>query len=115
MHSAAWQILQRRGMAWTYAEGVMKRKIQYLFAGQGGKPVYVYGYLTDEGSSLPGRLMLEIVRTDPEPRPKPGLYAASDLPGGWLRLMPEEQQTQESDQGIVAAAREAGFSIIDRP
>ena len=93
----------------------MKRKVQYLFAGQGGKPVYVHGYLTDEGSSSPGHLMLEIVMTDPEPRPKPGLYAASDLPGGWLRLMPEEQRTKEGDQGIVAAAREAGFAVIDRP
>src|SRR5581483_9899539 len=57
---------------------LMKRKVEYIFAGNNGKPVYVQGYLTDESGSV----KLQVVSTNPEPRPAPGLYEAGNLPGG---------------------------------
>lgn len=90
----------------------MKRTVQYVFAGNNGKPVYVHGHLTDEHSMTPaGQLMLEVVSSEPEPRPKPGLYRSKDLPGGWIRLVPDKEVTKEQDEAIVRAAREAGFVV----
>jgi hypothetical protein len=93
----------------------MKRKAQFYYAGYGGKPVYVHGYLTDEhteGST--GRLMFEVICSEPEPRPKPGLYGARELPGGWMALMPEQEGepvSTERDAAILQAARAAGFPL----
>lgn len=87
----------------------MKRKVQFFYAGYGGKPVYVHGYLTDEGG---GRLLFEITASEPEPRPKPGLYGPDDLPGGWMTLMPEpDRDTRALDQTVLQAARAAGFPL----
>jgi hypothetical protein len=85
----------------------MKRQVQFFHAGYGGKPVYVHGYLTDEN----GRgLLFEVTWSEPEPRPKPGLYDARDLPGGWMTLMPEpDRDTRTLDQALLQAARAAGF------
>jgi hypothetical protein len=93
----------------------MKRKVQFLYAGHGGKPIYVYGYLTDEHDSSPRTLLFEVTKAEPESRPKPGVYRAADLPGGWMTLLPDRDQTpqvkSESDRSLVQAARAAGFPI----
>jgi hypothetical protein len=98
----------------------MKRKVQFLHAGYGGKPVYVQGYLTDE--QLPGSptaLLFEVTGSEPESRPKPGFYRADDLPGGWMTLLPDSDQTvqqpAESDRALLEAARTAGFPIREQP
>jgi hypothetical protein len=85
----------------------MRRKAQFFHAGYGGKPVYVHGYLTDENGSL----LFEVINSEPEPRPKPGLYRAADLPGGWMMLMPEPDQEPGSDERLLREARAAGFSV----
>jgi hypothetical protein len=96
----------------------MKRSAQFYYAGNGGKPVYVHGYLTNqqvEGTS--GRLMFEVVSSEPESRPRPGMYSASELPGGWMMLMPEKDGATSSpdDVAIIEAARAAGFPIRSGP
>ncbi len=94
----------------------MKRKVRFLYAGQGGRPVYVLGYLTDEhDGSPPGALLFEVTAAEPEPRPKPGLYAAQDLPGGWMTLMPrDESSSKDEDRPVIQAARAAGFALRER-
>jgi hypothetical protein len=97
----------------------MKRKVQFLHAGYGGKPVYVQGYLTDEAQPGSTTLLFEVTGSEPEPRPKPGLYRADDLPGGWMTLLPEPDESQQqavlSDNAVLEAARAAGFSIRNEP
>jgi len=85
----------------------MKRKVEYIFAGNNGKPVYVQGYLTDESGSV----KLQVVSTNPEPRPAPGLYEAGNLPGGWIRLLPETDATAQGDGAVVTTAVKAGFQF----
>jgi hypothetical protein len=97
----------------------MKRRAQFLYAGNGGKPVYVHGYLTDEHQSgSTTTLLFEVTGSEPEPRPKPGVYRADDLPGGWMTLMPESDQTPpqptESDQALLQIARAAGFPMKEQ-
>lgn len=84
----------------------MKRKVEYIFAGYGGKPVYVQGYLA-KGPDTAGRVKLQVVSTNPEPRPAPGFYEAADLPGGWIRLLPDPDGAD--DAAVMAAATAAGF------
>jgi hypothetical protein len=97
----------------------MKRKAQFYYAGYGGKPVYVHGYLTDEQSAKStGRLIFEVIGSEPEPRPKPGFYDARELPGGWMVLMPEqdaEPHSTECDTATLQAARAAGLPLRARP
>ena len=83
----------------------MKRKVEYIFAGNNGKPVYVQGYLTNESGSV----KLQVVSTNPEPRPAPGLYEAGNLPGGWIRLLPDGDASVEGDGVVMASALKAGF------
>jgi hypothetical protein len=96
----------------------MKRRAQFLHAGNGGKPVYVQGYLTDEHPSGSTTLLFEVTGSEPEPRPKPGFYRADDLPGGWMTLMPESDQAPqtptESDLAVLQAARAAGFPVREQ-
>ena len=90
----------------------MRRKVEYVYAGNNGKPVYVQGYLTDETSSpQPGAWVLEITSSQPEPRPKAGSYRPRELPGGWVRLVPDPATTAEDDRRIEQAARSAGFVV----
>jgi hypothetical protein len=90
----------------------MKRRVEYIFAGYGGKPVYVQGRLTDEAGPS---VQLEVISTNPEPRPAPGLYRAGDLPGGWVRLLPDDSGTSGDDQAVKAAGRQAGFQFEPIP
>ena len=90
----------------------MRRKVEYVYAGNNGKPVYVEAYLTDEGPVRPpGTWVLEVVSSQPEPRPKPGAYRPRELPGGWVRLVPDPATTREEDVTIEQAARSAGFVV----
>jgi hypothetical protein len=88
----------------------MKRKAQFLFAGHGGKPVYVQGFLTDEDGAS-AELKFEVVSAAPELRPAPGIYRATELPGGWLMLAPDQETTKEQDEAIITAAKAAGFGF----
>lgn len=94
----------------------MKRKAQYVYAGHGGKPVYVDGYLTDESWATPGSgLRFEVTGSGPEPGPPPREYGPQDLPGGWMKLMPDQERewSKAEDQAVKHTAVEAGFPLIE--
>lgn len=93
----------------------MKRKVQYVYSGSGGKPVYVYGFLTDEDKdgTSGDRVKFEVVSSQPEQRLSPGLYSVKDLPGGWAILLPDKDVASQEDQRIIKAAREAGFKLAE--
>jgi hypothetical protein len=94
----------------------MKRKAQYIYAGHGGKPVYVDGFLTNEraGAETPA-WTFEVTASGPEPGPKPGTYSPKDLPGGWMQLLPDQERnwSEEDDRLVMQSAKEAGFSLMD--
>ena len=96
----------------------MRRKAEFYYAGNFGKPVYVHGYLTDE-QAADRQLLFEVTGSEPESRPKPGLYRAAELPGGWMRLLPDPEvdaaRAREVDTTVLQAARAAGFPVTDRP
>lgn len=77
--------------------------------------MYVDGFLTDEhGGADAHTLLFEVLASGPEPGPRPGLYSQKDLPGGWMRLVPDRELewSEEEDRAVIQAAQEAGFVMM---